>query len=95
MITYGSRKKAIIYNYMLFIILSEQNIQVLEKKKNKKKKSRYQEEVYCVSFGKSQDWVYSLLYWNKLPGQLRNTGWIRLVKEKATHHISSQLAWNK
>lgn len=43
--------------------------------------SRYQEEVDCVSFGKGQDGVHGSLDWNKLPGQLGNTGRITLTEE--------------
>lgn len=43
--------------------------------------SWYQEEVDCISFGKGQDGVHGSLDWNKLPGQLGNTGRIRLMEE--------------
>lgn len=51
--------------------------------------STYQEEVDCVSFAEGERWVHGFLNRNKLPGQLRNTGWIRL-EEKKTQPLQSE-----
>lgn len=44
--------------------------------------SSYQEEVDRVPFAKSQHGVERLLNWDKLPGQLGNTGRVRLAVRK-------------
>lgn len=45
--------------------------------------SRYQKEVDCVSFAKRQDGVDRLLHREKLPGQLGDTGRVRLLRQRA------------